>query len=320
MPENQSIEKSNSIAEIGNVDGFELQFSEKREIELYGEKIGFVDVVPEKQKSETPVFIAPGWAETQETMKDTIKTFYEAERRVLSVKHGRHVPRISDENDNPILTAHDKTNLAKYDFSENSAEIPIPELLKAKAILAVLDECGVEKTDVVAHSEGAINSIIAAVLSPEKFRNIILAGPAGITDKGSDNAFGRTIGFARTTLQDIERFFKDPASRTALLHAGKESTKYVLSNPAAAIDEVGALAHFNIEEMLKKLHEKGLKISIMHGTDETMFLMSDMQRLLELEAIYEFIPMKGHDHHDIYLPEESAFIESILDSMEKRDK
>lgn len=299
---------------------FEESFKDKKELELYGQKIEFVDLVPQKQKSETPVFVAPGWAETPETLKEAIKTFFEAERRTISVKHGRHVPRISDEDISPILSETEKVIVSGYNLQEQNFDIPVPELLKAKSILAVLDECKVEKTDIVAHSEGAINSIIAALLSPERFRNIILVGSAGITDIGEDNALHRTIGFARTTLQDIGRFFKNPDSREALLRANNESTKYIAGNPAAAVDEVGAIASFNIEEMIEKLHEKGIKISLVHGTNETMFPMDEMQtkKLVENEAIYEFYPMKGHDHHSIYMPEEAAFIETILESMEKK--
>jgi pimeloyl-ACP methyl ester carboxylesterase len=220
------------------------------------------------------------------------------------------------------LSEAERAVVSEYHLQEQSADIPMPELLKAKSILAVLNECKIEKIDVVAHSEGAINSIISALLSPEKFRNIIIVGSAGITDKGEDNALHRTIGFARTTMQDVRKFFKNPDSREALLRASNESTKYVAGNPAAAVDEVGAIASFNIEEMIEKLHEKGIKISLVHGTDDTMFPMDEMQtkKLVENEAIYEFFPMKGHYHHDIYMPEEAAFIETVLESMEKKEK
>lgn len=305
-------------SETLGVKTFDERFKTRKEIDLYGEKVEFIDLVPEGQKSETPVFVVPGWAETPETLKETIRTFFEAKRRTLSIKHGRYVPRISDEDTSPILSDAEKVIVSQYRLQEQNADIPIPELLKAKAILAALDECHIEKTDVVAHSEGAINSIIAAILSPEKFRNIILVGPAGITGKGEDNALHRTIGFTRTTLQDIGRAFRDPSSRKPVFRAGKEAIKYIAGNPAAATDEVGAIGSFNIEEMIDKLHEKGIKISVVHGTDETMFPMDEMKRLVEKETIYEFYSMKDHDHHDIYLPEEAAFIETVLESMEKK--
>ncbi len=57
---------------------------------------------------------------------------------------------------------------------------PKEEVRKALNILGVLEEKDVEKTDVIAHSEGAVNTLIAASLYPEKFRNIVLFGPAGL--------------------------------------------------------------------------------------------------------------------------------------------
>ena len=299
---------------------FERQFNDSRTIELDGEKIGFVDLVPEKQRYEMPLLVAPGWAETPETLKNAIESFFDAGRRVVSVEHGRRVPRWSDENVEPILSEKEKEVLAGYHLSEDYEELPVPELLKAKALLAVLDECRIEKADAMAHSEGAMNVVIAALLQPDRFRNIILVGPAGLTDKGEDNALKRTIGGLGSAMQDARRTFKEPGTKEALVRGVKELAYYVAASPAAALEEIGAIAGFNIEELVTKLHEKGLKISIVHGTDEKMFPMEGMQRQVENEAIYEFYPMVGHDHHDIYLPDEAMFIEKVLESMEQKQE
>jgi hypothetical protein len=47
-------------SETLGVKTFDEQFKTRKGVELYGERVEFIDLIPEEQKSETPVFVAPG--------------------------------------------------------------------------------------------------------------------------------------------------------------------------------------------------------------------------------------------------------------------
>jgi pimeloyl-ACP methyl ester carboxylesterase len=312
---------SDENLEVPEAD-FDAQFAKKHASEVYEKKFTFTDCIPEELKFETPLFVAPGWAETFETLREPIKVFFDGGRRVLSVDHARFTPRISDENDEAYmepLSEEEKKILAEYDL-EDQGGLPFPELIKARAILSVIESQDVDVTDVVAHSEGAINTMIAAALKPEKFRNIILVGAAGIANKGEDNAAKRVVGGVRTLGQDIHKSITHPKLREAIIRGNNESFKYIGSNPATALEEVGAIAGFNIEKMIEKLAEKGLKISIVHGTDDLMFPLDEMQKMIDNESVYEFFELKGNYHHSLYFKDEAVFIEGVLDSMDKKSE
>ena len=144
---------------------FEKRFAEPESLELPGGTGEVIDISPEKAKDETPIFLAPGWGCDLDVYKGTLKTLFEQERRVVSLNHPRH---------GGDLKAHSTEEmLEKY---------PTEELRKALNILSVMEQKGIPQADVIAHSEGAINTTIAATLHPEKFRNIVFFGPAGLQD------------------------------------------------------------------------------------------------------------------------------------------
>ncbi|MBA3733288.1 hypothetical protein H0W91_02835 [Patescibacteria group bacterium] len=55
-------------------DLFNKKF-ELKKLESHGTVVEYVDLIPDNSESN-PVFLAPGWAETPETFKETIKTIY----------------------------------------------------------------------------------------------------------------------------------------------------------------------------------------------------------------------------------------------------
>ena len=304
---NESLENSESIAR-----NFEEQFGDVRTVEIFGENVDFIDITPAEQKYENPLFMAPGWSETPTTFKDTIEVFFDAGHRVLSVDHGRLVPHAGDPYP---LSADERAILAEYNV-EKQGGVPIPELLKAKALLEILNHQSVKKTDVVAHSEGAIYTMVAAALSPERFGDIVLVGPASLVEE--DSVLHRVAGGVRTYLQGFKKMIVEPESREALMRGDIESMKTIARNPAAALEEVAAIAHFNIEGMLSKLHEKGLKISIVHGQDEVMYPIKGMRGMVHSDDVYEYIEMPRGDHQSIYMKDEARFVEGVLKSMNER--
>ncbi|MEK7133642.1 MAG: alpha/beta fold hydrolase [Patescibacteria group bacterium] len=151
-------------------------------IETYGGTSEVVDISPENPKTDVPVLLAPAWACSINVYKPAIETLASKGRRVISLNHAR----------NRRDSSFDEKLLDQYSAAE---------LTKAFNFLDVLDQKKIEKVDVIAHSEGCLNAVIAATLRPDKFRNLVLFAPAGLI--GDDNAWRLLKGFAAQRIKDI---------------------------------------------------------------------------------------------------------------------
>lgn len=280
-------------------DQFEEQFSQKNEIEILGGKIEMVDVKPDNPKTEIPALFAPGWSGTPEMYKDTIRILYENNRRVLSLAHARHG---GDEKSAPESV---------------QTEYPADELRKALALLKLLGEKNIEKIDVIAHSEGAINTAIAASLAPEKFRNIVFVNPAGLI--GPDR-FPKLAGrFALAAIQTLFEVvsYKQETEKTRFRRALKESLRYIAKNPVRALKEAVAISQSEINDMLKDLHSLGIGIAIINGIDDPVFPMNRMQAIVKSAEIDAFLSVKGGHNEIVSDPEKyAASADELLDKLE----
>ena len=259
-----------------NRERIKSQLKHPDKIELYeGGTMDVVDVKPERPKTEIQTFWLRGWGTTVEVHEDNIVNLAERGRRTLAVDapHG-----IESANIQELTT-------------EREQEIHDIELRKVAALLKSLDEKGIEQTDIVAHSEGAIYGVLAALLRPEKFRNMVLVDPAGMV--GEDTKGRLVKGVALDIGLQIARIYKK-----LLTKEGFEAFKQ--SSTAA-----------------KALVELGIKISIVHGVDDKFFPMERVQQQTTMEMIDGFYSVKG-THNQLYLhPEQYAFlVDNALDVLE----
>ncbi len=202
----------------------------------------------ENKKTEVPVFFASGWGGTPEVAyKECIKELNNMGRDVLSVELIREI-KISD-----IVNE-------KYSLTETQ---------KALAILKVLEEKGIEKTDLFVHSEAGINGLKAAFIAPIKFRKIIMAMPAGII--GKDSFWGLVGRYSKGMLAEITKMIKNPKRIKPTIKGLIDLFKYTGENPWLALKEVVAISSSDIRYMLKDLREKGVKIDIIAAQDDPIF-------------------------------------------------
>jgi len=251
-------------------DHFEQQFAKKEVFKTEGGPTEVVDIEALAPKDGVPVLIAPGWGETPRTHKKSLKIIYDDNRRAITVGHPRRGNSVAPE-----------------------AEFPMAVVRKAQSLIGVMDQKNLEKVDVIAHSEGAIDTIVAATLYPEKFRNIVLVNPGGLIGKDTSHQFiGRSmISLAR----DFTQIIKSSQERGPLIKSTKEMAKYVAKNPKRAIEEANAMAKSDILEMIKNLHESGIGISVVTGVDDPIFPMSRMTEVLRISegVIDGFYSVKG---------------------------
>jgi pimeloyl-ACP methyl ester carboxylesterase len=262
----------------------------KEHLIINGAEVDVVDVVPENQKDEVPVLVLPGWGATMESFMPGIKVLNDKERRVISLNHPRTGGDISSSYSEDIDEWYKKRGQDYPDW-------PIEELRKAHTILGLIDEKKLEKVDAIAHSEGAINLCIAAMLHPEKFtgRTLVLVNPAGLI--GDDSIFRLQKGAGATTSR-TETISEIPVTEaeTEYLESTKHITPdYMKENPLRAAKEIWAISKARIEDMLRYLHEKGIRIIVIGAVDDTMFPMGTRQETKDEEGNtrFEFVGDKG---------------------------
>lgn len=178
----------------------------------------------------------------------------------------------------------------------NIAEVEVNKAAAVVALLQKMKDEGIEETDIVAHSEGAIYATLAALLTAQsnscaKIRSLILVEPAGC--KKNDNVIALTSRFAKQAAQNILR---DPG----LYLQNRNSNKSMLS-PVASITEAIAIATTRLPELLQKLHKKtGVKIGVIGGRKDGVFPAMLLQKTfqeLDIPILYKDLDIY---HNGIY--------------------
>lgn len=249
------------------------------QVEKAIERLGILDVSPEHPKTEVPVIIAPGYAETTVTFAEVAKVMAGCDRRVISFNHPRH-GELSEVDENRYADIADKV-------------YPRAAYQRALNLLAVIAEQQPEgKVDVVAHSQGGVDVMIAAQLEPERFRNIILVDSGGLI--GPDT-FPRVSG----------RFMQNvPGTPFA---QQREGAKYLFSNPARAVAEGIGASRAQIDEVLEIVHGFGIGIGVIHAVDDKLMPQDRVQKTLTPKAPNQ-LPI-SETHLDGYLSVKGSHVE-----------
>lgn len=277
----------------------EQQFENKEKLDFYGGLVEVVDVKPPQAKSEVPVIMASGWGGTPEMYKRNILTLAETGRRAISI---------------------DAPHGVEHEINSQGAEtMPDVELRKIAALINTLEEKGLDKVDVIGHSEGAIYTALAAKLYPEKFRNLILVNPGGMI--GEDNPVRLTINFARDSARQAIDSIRNTEMMKSLMTAASELTKSAITNPLKATQEIKAISGTQIHELLKELKEAGIGIVIIHGVDDKVFPMDRVQEIAKADQLDGFVSVKG-THGQLMLEAEkyTKAAESMLTALENKEK
>ncbi len=283
------------------------QFEHPGKVEVYGGEMEVVDINPEQPKTETPTVFLGGYLTSTESNKGAILKLAGSQRRTLSINepHG-----IEPEN------IHEATEI------ENKM-IPNIEFRKVAALLKMIDEKGLDQVDLVAHSEGAIYGAWAAILRPERIRNIVLVDPAGMIGEDSASRIikGTAVDIAIQTSRIWKKIKENPeegkeAKRRAD-QVGKEALKSFAKDPKRSIEAIGAITDSQIEDLLLQIRELGIHISIIHGVDDKYFSMDRVQKVTKEPMIDGFYSVQG-THNDIaHYPEKYAgLVDKALDALE----
>lgn len=288
--------EGSSGPEVLGPDHFEQQFAKREVIQTTTGPTEVVDIKPLAPKDSVPILLAPGWGDTPQSYKDSLKIIHDGKRRVLSVSHPRRAKNVTGEE----------------------PDYPMAEIRKMQALIGVISQKRLEKVDVIAHSEGAINAIIAATLYPDKFRNIVLVSPGGLI---GEDKFHKLVGrMLLSSVHDTTQAMKNSYEKSPLTNAAKEMAWYLAKNPTRAIKELNRIANSDILTMVKNLHESGIGISVVAGVDDPIFPINRMTEILRdsKDAIDGFYSVKG-GHNKIIT--DARYTRAALNALDNlRDK
>jgi pimeloyl-ACP methyl ester carboxylesterase len=228
---------------------FENQVNNLSSTESWGGQADYLYFRHENPKEGSlPVLVAGGWSEGTQSLRDTAEVIYKDGREVILVDHARKGGPAKNETDyNPEVAQ------------------------KAQTLLNIIKELGLEQVDAVAHSEGALNTVLAANLYPDKFRNIVLVAPAGLLGEDSlPRLIGRFIpkiirGY-RVDMKELKARDEQSAKRFAA-----SGPKFIKANPAKAMREVSALAHTQIDSALQGLRDADIKVGLIQSEADKGF-------------------------------------------------
>lgn len=251
-------------------------------------------VSPLEPKTDIPVVIAAGWSGSPKT--------YFPSQTVLASRG-----RTSFVFDHPRRGGEVKLN----------SPYPEAESRKAYTLLEVIKSTDKAKVDVLAHSEGAIYTAIAASLKPEKFRNIVFVAPAGMIGKDTIVQL-----LKRSYRKSVRHKAQATAERTTAVrfkNVQKDSVSYFLQNPQRAIDEGIAISKSDISGMLTHLHSKGIGIVIIQHAEDEAFPLERIQKKAKTTQFNGILSVTGL-HDDVYMhPEKyTAAAEEMLTALENK--
>lgn len=139
---------------------FASEFSKVMRVPFQGSVLEIRDVNPEGA-SRVPVLFVPGWGANPESYADTISLLCNQGRRVISLSFTQTAKPIHRRGWPDVLTT------------------------KAFSLIEVILSMSLVEVDVIGHSEGCMNALMAADISGSQFRHFVLVAPPGFTGRES---------------------------------------------------------------------------------------------------------------------------------------
>lgn len=265
-----------------------------------GEEVGLLEARP-AYPLDIPTIIAPGFSETLHTVRD------------LTVGLAKHGGRQAIAFAQPRRGGHEPlADMRETGYASEYIE-------RAERLLQMLIETDMKQVDIIAHSQGCIDAVVAALMAhetnPGLIRNIVLVNPAG--------AIGTDHGAIRTVIRSLHEIVEDtkvaahhPSKLPSLARALQGAVKYILPNPLRAVGEARATLRTDIRAGLQELRRQEVGIALVAGVDDELFPMDEFQHSITTDEVDGFYSVKGGHNEDWLRPEKHApALASILDSL-----
>lgn len=252
---------------------FEEQFNTVNQVTMpNGEVVNYFDIIPQRTPENheltdpTPIILSPGWGAGHKAYKSVAKECFMAGREVI----------LTDPIENTMAkeSSHNVTTMSN-------------RLPNVQRLIAVLEHNRTSKddpnlkTDVIAHSQGSIYAVLAALERPDLVRSIVFTGPVGMI---GDDSFWKIIGrflpvVGRSLTRDL---LSNPASGFA---TNMSLTKHVVKHPKRAIKEIHEMAEFRMDDLLYDLRLLGVKVGILQWAADSVFPHQRIEEKVAIEGI-----------------------------------
>ncbi len=257
--ESKTIE-SVSSAEKQLREKFEEQFDNFETIPFGNGVFEAIDISPDIISKETPILLVPGFGKSPRSYKEVFFELYKSGRRILSL-----TAPTSDIDE------------------EGSLDVPKAQSDRARAVLELIQIKGIEKVDVVGHSEGGMNAVIAAEYEPDRFQHFVFVALPGVTDTQSYFEIAKR-GIQNQVYTKQQKKIAGDDVRGRFEQSEEDIKQWVKERGGlkATIESMNP-GKVDITEYVQKLHQTGHGISIISGVEDKMLPMEEYQRTKEGE-------------------------------------
>lgn len=225
------------------------------------------------------VCVVPGWNQTIEVWLPAIEELNRLGYRAVMIEAPNGV----------TLPLPKPTDSLKH--------IPTIMVQKALAHIHLLDELGVTQADIVAQSQGGIDSLVATLMRPKLFHNIILFNPAGMV--GPDKLPFLLGRFTLEAVRDILLQIKHTADFRRE-DANQRIAWQMLKHPVKSTQSAHAITKVRLEELIELIRTQcDSQIVCIAGSEDTLFPVEKMRTRASLETLGGFLTVKGN-HVDIF--------------------
>lgn len=289
------------------------QFLEKRLEKNYGRgTVAVLRVTPNETDKNTdtteetfPVFFAQGYG-GDKTLPWYLKAF---------AKNGREAVSIG-------FSGKRRSNSTQYIQKEGlSVKVPILESDKADDIISSLDELGIEQTDLVAESAGALRALIAVAEHPERFRHVVLVHPAGLDDTGLVMTHGHVVHHQIRSVMEPRLLSERLSRKEKRLESADDQLDISNKGLGWIRAEQKAVAKSRFHELLPELKRKHphLQITIVADINDYNFRPKKLEKI-NGRNVFEFITSKWNGHGIGQKQERIDEIASILKHMNTKQQ
>lgn len=232
-------------------ESFESEWNHSEVFNLSGGVVEVRELVPEIQKTNIPIVLIPSWRNNEIENKNTAQSLNKEGRRVVSA---------SSPSD---------FDYRKESFSmEEMDSIPDSVLRKVAGMISYLDAKGIQKNDAIGVSEGCLIVLLIAALYPEYFRNIVLVFPNGMTSNEALRELNTSFSpeLVRSYIDDV----RNKIITRPMLHSVRKADTLTKQDHICTFREVLALSDVEIGNIVRTLNERGIGVSVISDTDETL--------------------------------------------------
>ena len=262
---------------------FEELFKEVSEIKYEGATVEYVDLNPERYWDDyLPIVLVGGWATTLENLRDFAEEIHLVGRRVIVLDYTKSA--ISDKT-------------ARFESGMNR-EVS----RKAEGLIEVVGRIGLERSDIIAISEGALVASMAAKFIPGYFRNLALLTPAGMIGRDGPWRPGG-LAWRYFVLNAFENRRIRKESMAEILPEYDMDTSHTTKDWRKYYKEGREIAHSRIDDLLKDLRQDNIGIGILQAHKDVIFPNERMKEQIRIEGqeanadSWSVIAAKQAGHH-----------------------